>query len=389
MNRFIALPVGQGDAFYLELERSDFRVLVDGGKSRRAISSLVNSICRTKFLDVLVCTHNDADHAYGISGLLEEWDGTIKEVWLPGSWTLRIDDLLAKPWQFFHELDQNIVDICKKEISNITLENIIDIQEMSDNQSGKDQSIDIDKVIGNSKDWFGNLLPIYPGYIADISDYFFDWPVFLFPDDGRYNSSSLISLFWETIRAAINIRQIAKLAYNRGCKIRFFEFGQNIGGGEIGRLVPVYSGEMVAIYPRKINALSYLSLTVQNKQSLVFFSPEIDNEPAVLFSADSDLNFPLPDPKPCRIPIVTSPHHGSDDNKNAYSAVSRWLHDTDAIWIRSDMKSTKRPGDQYKDQRKRICTLCNTGGNPKQTVKLQSAFRGWQRTRGTQWCSCK
>ena len=70
MSKFIALPVGQGDAFYLE--RSDFRVLVDGGRSKRAISGWVRDICETTFLDVVVCTHNDADHAYGILGLLEE-----------------------------------------------------------------------------------------------------------------------------------------------------------------------------------------------------------------------------------------------------------------------------------------------------------------------------
>ena len=57
----------------------------------------MRDICKTAFLDVVICTHQDADHAYGILGLLEEWCGTIKEVWLPGSWTLRMRDLLTKP----------------------------------------------------------------------------------------------------------------------------------------------------------------------------------------------------------------------------------------------------------------------------------------------------
>ena len=36
MAKFVAIPVGQGDAFYLE--REGFTVLVDGGRSRRGFS---------------------------------------------------------------------------------------------------------------------------------------------------------------------------------------------------------------------------------------------------------------------------------------------------------------------------------------------------------------
>ena len=222
--------------------------------------------------------------------------------------------------------------------------------------------------------------------LTDWPDYLID--LFRFPTRATIDTIVPPFLFSEAIEAAINIRQIAKLACNRGCKIRFFQFGQKVGGG-IDRLVPVNSEEMESTFSREIDALSFLSLTVQNKQSLVFYSPEKENEPAVLFTADSDLNFSLPDRRPYSVPIVTSPHHGAEANKNAYSTVSRWLNDSEAIWIRSDKACEKRPGVEYKKQKKRICTLCNSGDMPKQTVKMNSVKWRWQPTKGTRWCSCK
>jgi beta-lactamase superfamily II metal-dependent hydrolase len=106
MSKFIALPVGQGDAFYLE--RQGMKVLVDGGRSKSAISGLISDVAKSSHLDVVICTHNDADHADGIIGLLENWPGIIKEVWLPGSWTFRMKDLFVNPTNFLNELIDNI-----------------------------------------------------------------------------------------------------------------------------------------------------------------------------------------------------------------------------------------------------------------------------------------
>ena len=380
MSKFIALPVGQGDAFYLE--RSDFRALVDGGRSKRAISGWMRDICKTAFLDVVICTHKDADHAYGILGLLEEWCGTIKEVWLPGSWTLRMRDLLTKPQEFLLEINKNIMELKKKENfdPNISLEDISNIDAMKElNNNEEGQYFDLDEVIEDSAYWPVKHLPMYMG---DVGFY----PYLI------YEHNYPVLLLLEAIEAAKNIRQIAILAYNRGCKIRFFDFGKPVGGGggEPGKLEPVNSEEIVSPSSQNnISALSFLALTVSNKQSLVFYSPESEEEPSILFSADSDLAFSMPNNKPSRVPIITSPHHGSEDNANAYSSVSSWLNNLEAIWVRSDCKSKKRPGETYNQQKKRICTLCNSGENTKQTVKLHSVCGNWKLTPGTRHCSWK
>jgi len=96
---------------------------------------------------------------------------------------------------------------------------------------------------------------------------------------------------------------------------------------------------------RRWTALQYLALTRANKQSLVFISPSNEKEPAALFTADSDLNFSQPIPWSNGM-IITAPHHGSENNANAYAqfikGTSRNLY---AVWVRSDGRFKTRPGN--------------------------------------------
>ena len=68
MPRFVAIPVGQGDAFYLD--RGEWSVLVDGGRSKNTFGATFQTTTGATAVDVVVCTHNDADHANGILGFL-------------------------------------------------------------------------------------------------------------------------------------------------------------------------------------------------------------------------------------------------------------------------------------------------------------------------------
>jgi len=100
-SRFVAIPVGQGDGFFYEDD--DTSILVDGGRSVRAIATqFQTALSRTK-VDIVICTHNDADHANGVLGLLASGI-QCQEVWLPGRWTERLNDLLSNPYEFSHEL---------------------------------------------------------------------------------------------------------------------------------------------------------------------------------------------------------------------------------------------------------------------------------------------
>lgn len=81
--RFVALPVSQGDAFFLKPPEGS--VLVDSGRSAEGFPELFVRFSGQREVDVLVCTHNDADHANGVLGFLRGGLG-YREVWLPGRW---------------------------------------------------------------------------------------------------------------------------------------------------------------------------------------------------------------------------------------------------------------------------------------------------------------
>ncbi|MHB1757604.1 MAG: MBL fold metallo-hydrolase [Leptospirillum sp.] len=374
-SKFIALPVGQGDAFYLE--RQNMKVLVDGGKSKSAISNLLRSnIAERSHLDAVICTHNDADHANGIIGLLDNWLGEIKEVWLPGSWTFRMKDLFEDSALF---LDEFINSLYTKEKNKFdSIENSFTEFSEKPEERSKGSEFNLDKIIENSKSFHFDTLggPFLFSNVRPLIN----------PRDTRR-----IKLFCEATEAVSRIRDIIVSAYDRGCRIRFFEFGSKpVWGGRTGLLEPVNSREIDILDSIRIGAFEYLALTTANKQSLVFYALENDGHPAVLFSADSDLDFPLPSSIPLKSPIITAPHHGSESNSNAYNAISNWLCNTNIkpIWIRSDGKSRSRPGGSFKKQSTRACTLCNCGTTPKQTVQLDSQMNQWQFTNGMRMCSC-
>lgn len=82
MAKFTAIGVGEGDSFYLDTGTKT--ILVDGGKAEKGFPSQFRTSIDKEEVDILVCTHCDADHANGIFGFLQA-GLTCKEVWLPGT----------------------------------------------------------------------------------------------------------------------------------------------------------------------------------------------------------------------------------------------------------------------------------------------------------------
>lgn len=78
MARFVAIPVTIGDAFFLE--RGDGSILVDGGINRNQFPELFRESTKRKGADIIVVTHNDADHTEGIAGFLKKGDRFIFSV---------------------------------------------------------------------------------------------------------------------------------------------------------------------------------------------------------------------------------------------------------------------------------------------------------------------
>ncbi len=84
-------------------------MLIDGGRSRSALPSMFQVVTKTDGVNVILCTHNDADHANGLLGFLEAGI-RCEEVWLPGRWLGALPDVLKPFVEVFIELVDNIVE---------------------------------------------------------------------------------------------------------------------------------------------------------------------------------------------------------------------------------------------------------------------------------------
>ena len=387
-HRFVALPVGQGDAFFLQ--RGDFTVLVDGGRSKKTLPRLFSQHVKRDQIDALICTHNDADHANGVLGFLKS-SLQCKEAWLPALWTNRLADILDRPEEFVKELSGEIADHLPRE-SDLDVEPPLTLEAI-----GKLISKEMDADPQNRRDPDGHDGP-GPTELSyalgleedtDIDVRSVPWsPEFYFhPEPSRR-----LRLFLEALGAAKNIRKIVKACCHRGVPIRWFEYNRNsAGGGRKGLLKPLNANEVSMSSVPRLSALKILALTTANRESLTFCSPQSDDFPGVIFAADSDLRFPQ------RIPwqpemIVTAPHHGSNDNKAAYARPKRDnFSSSDLIWVRSDGNFKKRPCPDYLSLRWRYCTICRGVNPPKPKQCLEFTANGgkWIPVPEVRSCECK
>ena len=112
MDQLLALPV-RGESFLLR--RGRFSVLVDGGWDGKSLAAaLTSNASDLRKIDVVVCTHADADHARGLSTFLDHWLargpsgnkilGRVGQFWLPGSWVDVLPDLMRDPVTFVNGL---------------------------------------------------------------------------------------------------------------------------------------------------------------------------------------------------------------------------------------------------------------------------------------------
>lgn len=366
---FAALPVGQGDAFLLQ--RGGSRVLVDGGKSFSSLAGLLADE-GVGHLDIVVCTHNDQDHAEGIAGLLENGAFSVGEVWVPGRWSERIVDLFEPSDDFFKELDANIQADQATTLENASRRRAVPEADKAD-----------DLAVGDSADGDDYERDILDAIEAiDGHGWASWWP--------RRFGGGRWQLWADCLDAAERIRRIAKGARDVGARLRWFDYAEfrwcrAPSGGVAGLLEPVNSVELSPrVAKRRLTAFEYLRLSVANAESLVFHAPA-GNEPSVLFCADSDLSFDLPVRTGA---LVTAPHHGSESNSVAYGAVGKVA--PQVTWVRSDGRFQKRPGPTFREQLSTYCTRCRGKTAPGQVVRFASAESApsWTVAQGVMACSC-
>lgn len=398
MPRFIAIPVAQGDAFYLE--RDDWSVLIDGGRSRSGFAAMFQTATEADGVNVTVCTHNDADHANGILGFIEA-GFRCGEVWLPGRWLAALPDVLKPFVEVFVELAANVAQVnalsnMEKQQSGLSpieaygedLHGHLDEAPMSDDGPpvGEDGWPEpYASMLEQAEPW--EVVPWVRLWPPE------DWPFFPYRHYQRLDPARA-QLLWSAIDAASRIRAIAIEAFHRGIPVRWFEFDAAASSGGVTALQPVNARAVARVRPRVGPLLYRLALTVLNKESLVFWSPPTDHHPGVLFTADSDLSG-------VRLPgqlagaIATAPHHGSEANANAYAAVASAAqqHSPSITWVRSDGRYRTRPGQTYlRLSSRRLCTLCRLAAgmsSSKQAVHLFSRRGVWIRRGSSATCSCQ
>jgi len=399
MPRFIAIPVAQGDAFYLE--REGFSVLIDGGRSRSALPSMFQAVTKTDGVNVILCTHNDADHANGLRGFLEA-GLRCEEVWLPGRWLSVLPYILRPFGEVFIELVDNINETDSSSNMGAPQSSLSPIEAYAERVRGSliDAPATEEGPSVGEDGWPETYLQMleqaepwedHPHWLGpwNRKDWYF-WPY------GHYRrlGPAGVQLLWSAINAADRIRAIATEAFHRGITVRWFEFDTATPSGGVSALQPLNARAVARVRPLVGSLLALLALTVSNKESLVFWSPPTESNPGVLFTADSDLAG-LGLPSQLDRAIVTAPHHGSEANANAYKAVQLAAPNglASVTWVRSDGRYMSRPGRTYLTlPSRRLCTLCRRAGGTsttKQPVHLYSRGGVWTRHRASRVCSCQ
>jgi metal-dependent hydrolase (beta-lactamase superfamily II) len=264
--KFTALPVKVGDAFLLETTEKH-TILVDGGMNQSHIIQLLNNQkIKNNHINLLVCTHYDADHLNGIIGVLKS-KYTFDEIWLPemfGSIAFTIAKKLESiiAYYFNEEFALDNIKDYELPIYEDTIEN-----DVYDNESNYEEIdtelLDYFESISLRALTYGHRFPFYSKFENHINL--------------AINSKKISSLVSTASKSGSHIRWLKYVGKRTNIPIAYNMFSEN----SIQSKCQIYD-------PSQFFKMLYLS--TQNKYSLVF---RYNNRstPEVLFTADSDLSF--------------------------------------------------------------------------------------------------
>jgi Metallo-beta-lactamase superfamily len=337
---FRALPVNNGDAFLLEAENKI--ILVDGGQNKANIIKVLNQQ-DIKVIDILICTHYDADHWNGVRSVLKSDSIEVKEVWLPDVVGV-IDSLLSS--FSIEEFLQNIFNCLKKSV----------IERYRDEELNGTDKVEFIKTTQNK------LKTLHWVINKSIANFPF------------FSSEHIPYEQIHYIKKAINL--LIAVHYSQSC-VRWFKYSRSLECTIVSNMVALNCKQVTISGGTPEQELKYL--TKNNKESLVFKFDSV-GLPNVLFCADSDLSFCKPDEQISLKDnsVITAPHHGSKSNDAAYSRICG----NDLMYIRSG--KTKDLSTEFTSKTKRWCCRCNR--TPAKLVGLTYGQGKW--TTNSVACSC-
>lgn len=344
--KFTALPVNVGDAFLLRSPVGT--ILIDAGQNKRHILKLLGQEHLNKnHINLLVCTHYDADHIKGILGVLESYKYSFDEIWLPevlGSLSYTISETLMPILKRLRELDsEGIANLLRKARNSSKPEPNFSIPE--------------DPPIKTANlDTLKNHLAL-----SMSTEPLFMWMVYAW--DSLCHSALPVQAMLANLSAAITT---VSSSLSSGAHVRWFKYSQSLVDASYGFGMSAMNSTETAVTLYSPDVfLQQLYLTTINVESLVFkFSCE--PYPDGLFCADSNLSFTSTPIQLKEKSVVTAPHHGSASADAAYCLIGG----SDLIYVRSDRSQTKRPGNGFlrMDRRRRYCTICRNVGPPQKVV---------------------
>jgi hypothetical protein len=429
MLKFTALDVQEGDAFLLE--KDDKKILIDGGKDRGNKFPEKFSSTGITQLDLIVCTHADADHAEGLINLLRsDIELTCQEIWIPAKWQRYIDKIKANRVGFIIKLiqelkcnsqDKSLVEMVESaektyelkpeeklfendEAIKCNFSSITYCREMKDRNGYETTNpsqyetyllskLEPSEVIKHYRnrilELHGKELILHLHGIGELTDSQFDD-------------------FREALEKYGKLEALLDEVNKKNIKISWFELVEDPMTNEDfdvydeqGLLTPLCHHKLTT-YTHKRSSEPILEMLPKydpNKISLVLASKETEKNPLIIFSSDSDFEKVEYIPSAENM-LITVPHHGSKSNIEALEKCIEVSNDKNPLWIRGDshriimselfISKVQSSGICY-------CTLCrdwNTdsrGGKPSSEYQLISFFYDsyWKNVRETELIPCK
>lgn len=435
---FYAIPLfKKGESFLLRTTNNGTSkvIVVDCGytadKEKGHLSLqryLAGKIPDIGVIDRLIITHEDSDHCEGAGQFINEWHNSgkqIKEVWLPAHWAVADNAPLQDGYErtrFEKEALVVAVGICDQlnefsrdedgpfptEIETedvFVLDYLAQIISEKCRESGVFNELFSDRTNPRNPEMQSRGSFREEGFQSSgVSRYRLGLPY------RQSYESPPTALASRIVKGVLDTHKkmastIAACLQNH-VNIRWFDFksfsehrNNEISGGDRGFLIPVNSREVRPTWKKLSYGNTFLALafTCANRESLVFYRPEENKEPSVLFTADSKLKlrhkaFPMPAGMPGNHRLLaTAMHHASASNNPGYRVLKNWLgpQKYPPIFVKNGGVGVRNAAFCFTTAQDRQCVRCIPDTNGNSLIRVDSATWGWQIPANPNPCKCQ